>query len=77
MLVAECEQTFEAAQGSGVVEYFESRQRQRLAREKLFDLRQMISVDVQIAEGVYELADFEPAYVRETLAAVGQFHPEG
>lgn len=71
MFVAEGEQPFEPAQVVFVVEYFEARERQGLAREELFDLRQMITVDVQVAEGVYELADFETADVREHVREEG------
>src|SRR2546423_10025956 len=65
MFVAEREQAFEAAQHPVLVADFEPGQRQRLAREKLLDLREMILVDVQVAERVYELAHVQLADVRD------------
>src|SRR5215210_5313893 len=48
-----------------LVAYLKARQRQWLTREEFFDLRKVVLVDVQVAEGVDELAHFEPADVRE------------
>src|SRR5205085_7809649 len=62
---AEGEQSFQSSQHPVLIPDFESRQRQRLAREKLLDLREMILVDVQVAERVYELANVKLADVRD------------
>src|SRR2546423_5306703 len=65
VLEAEGEQSFQSSQHPVLIPDFESRQRQRLAREKLLDLREMILVDVQVAERVYELAHIQLADVRD------------
>lgn len=71
VLVAEGEQAFEAAQLFVVVADLQARQRQRLAREQFFDLREVVLVDVQVAEGVYELARLKAADVGEHVREQG------
>src|SRR3989440_5781843 len=71
MFVAEGEQSFQSSKHPVLVADFEPGQRQRLAREKLLDLREMILVDVQVAERVYELADLQLADVRDHVRQQG------
>ena len=57
VFVAEGEQAFEATKRAVFVAYLKARQWQGLAREELFDLREVVLVDVQVAEGVDELSN--------------------
>ena len=45
------------------IDEFELRERQRLARKKFIHLFEMVGIDVQIPEGVDEIAHFQAANV--------------
>ena len=62
MLICEIEQSLQTPQ-SVSIKYLQSRQFERLASEQLVHLFKVILVNVQVAEGVNEIADFKSAHV--------------